>query len=179
MCVYGVNPLLLISLINLPLNDKVYGDAKQQAKAMLKILRRTKDNIEKSNVRYQQKANNDSKGKKTFQVGDFVWIYLKKERFYKQKRNKLIPKATRSFQIIRKYGDNAYNVALPKDYEVSHIFNVGELRPYYRAHELRKIFLEEGGNEPRATPRETSSSGPSTIELQNQSNSIQDVSFTT
>ena len=84
-----------------------------------------------------------------FQIGDWVWIYLRKERFPKQRKNKQLPRADEPFQITEKYGDNAYRVDLPEHYRVSPIFNIGDLRPYYDASKLGTIRSEEGGNAPR------------------------------
>lgn len=43
--VYGVNPLLPLSLVDLPKQVKVHPDAKQQAKDLLRIQRQIRDNI--------------------------------------------------------------------------------------------------------------------------------------
>jgi hypothetical protein len=48
---------------------------------------------------------------------------MKKKRFPKQRRSKLMEKKDGHFQII----DNAYKVDLPGDYGVSAIFNVPDL----------------------------------------------------
>ena len=60
-----------------------------------------------------------------------------------------MPRADGPFHIIEKYGDNAYKVDLPEQYEASPIFNIGDLRPYYDASELGTIRAEEGGNAPK------------------------------
>ena len=50
-----------------------------------------------------------------------------------------MPRADGPYQITEKYGDNAFKVDLPDRYGVSHIFNIGDLRPYYADSELETI----------------------------------------
>lgn len=59
-----------------------------------------------------------------------------------------MPRADGPFQILDKYGDNAYKLDLPANYAVSPIFNVGELQTYYDVAGLGTIVPEERGNEP-------------------------------
>ena len=35
------------------------------------------------------------------------------------------------FKIIEKIGENDYKLELPNDYDISHTFNVKDLRPYH------------------------------------------------
>ena len=90
-------------------------------------------------AKYQQKKNKHNTATPKFQIGDWVWINLRTERFPKQRKNKLMPRADGPFQITEKYGDNAFKVDLPDRYGVSHIFNIGDLRPYYADSELETI----------------------------------------
>ncbi|CAO2841381.1 unnamed protein product [Amaranthus hypochondriacus] len=115
---------------------------------MLKIHQQTQVNINKTTAKYLQKANRSSNSTRTYDVGNWVWIHLRKDRFPALRKNKLMPRADGPFQISAKYGDNAYKVDLPDTYGVSPIFNVGDLRPYYDDKELGTILPKEGGNEP-------------------------------
>ena len=53
-----------------------------------------------------------------------------------------------TFQIIAKYGHNAYKVDISEEYRVSNTLNKGELAPYHGESELRTILVEKGGIEP-------------------------------
>ncbi|XP_057543337.1 uncharacterized protein LOC130821563 [Amaranthus tricolor] len=44
--------------------------------------------------------------------GDLVWIYMRKERFPSQRKNKLMPRAEGPFEVVEKINDNAYKVDL-------------------------------------------------------------------
>ena len=145
-CVYGMNPIIPISLIDLPSHCRPHGDAKQHAEDMITIHKQTKKNIEQATAKYQQKVNTSTSASQKFQVGDWVWIHLRKERFPRQRKNKLMPRADGPFQITDKYGDNAFKVDLPDRYGVSPIFNIGDLQPYYDNSKLGTIRAEKGGN---------------------------------
>lgn len=65
-----------------------------------------------------------------FQVGDLVMVYLTKARLKKGIPSKLQMKRIGPCKILEKYGPNAYKVDLPKDMDISPIFNVKYLIPY-------------------------------------------------
>jgi len=59
-----------------------------------------------------------------------VLVHLRKERFLTSTYNKLKYKKIGPCIILKKHGENAYQVDLPKEYEISPIFNVSDLCPY-------------------------------------------------
>ena len=93
LSVYGRNPLLPFTLIDLPINDMFNSNAHDLAEDLLKIYKQVHENIVKANARYQHKANRGLKGNKQLQIGDFAWIHLKKERFPQLSKNKLMLEA--------------------------------------------------------------------------------------
>jgi hypothetical protein len=62
--------------------------------------------------------------------GDLVWLHLRKERFSKLRKSKLMSRATGPFKILAKINDNAYKLELPPEFGVSPSFNISDLRPY-------------------------------------------------
>ena len=52
------------------------------------------------------------------------------------------------FQVIDKYGDNAFKIDLPEEFSISSTFNIRDLTPYLGDAELWTIPSKEGGNEP-------------------------------
>ncbi|XP_057529848.1 uncharacterized protein LOC130808390 [Amaranthus tricolor] len=116
---YGVNPYIPIDLKALPQDKFVHGGAKEQAEFMVKIQKEVRKNIEKANEIYKKQANKRVRNVKNFEVGDLVWIYMRKERFPSQSKNKLMPRAEGPFEIVEKINDNAYKVDLGGQYGVS------------------------------------------------------------
>ena len=74
-----------------------------------------------------------------FQVGDEVMVHLKKGRFPIRTYSKMKIKKFGPCKILRKFDSgNAYEVELPDDMDIFHIFNIGDL---YKYHELGDDFL--------------------------------------
>ena len=65
-----------------------------------------------------------------FEFGDWVWLYMHKERFPIQRRNKLLPCGNGPFQVSECIKDNAYKLELSDQYGVSATFNVSDLSPF-------------------------------------------------
>ena len=97
--------------------------------------------IEKQNAKYMEQAN---RGRKVveFEVGDLVWIHLLKDRFPPGKFGKLKPRVDGHFMIIEMIRDNAYKLELSNDYDISHIFNVKDLRSFH-GEDLRTSLFSE------------------------------------
>ncbi|CAL9114768.1 unnamed protein product, partial [Musa textilis] len=61
------------------------------------------------NERYRQVANKHRK-RVEFNAGDLVWIHLRKKRFLSDKFRKLKPKADGPFNVLKRIGQNAYEI---------------------------------------------------------------------
>ena len=66
-----------------------------------------------------------------FEVGDLVWVHLRKDRFPLGKFGKFKPRVDGPFKIIEKIGENAYKLQLPDEYEISPMFNIKDSRAYH------------------------------------------------
>ncbi|KAI4380294.1 hypothetical protein MLD38_006500 [Melastoma candidum] len=127
--VYGLNPLVPVDRTPLPSVKTFSRDAKKRYKEIKLFHEKIRAQIEKANLRYQERANRGRRAK-IFQPGDLVWIHLRKDRFPTKRKNKLMPRAEGPFKIIERINDNAYKVDLPREYGVSATFNVKDLITY-------------------------------------------------
>ena len=80
-----------------------------------------------------------------FELGDWVWVHIRKERFPEQRRSKLMPQGDGPFQIIERINDKAYKVDLPGEYGVSAQFNVADLSLFDVGEDLSRILLRREG----------------------------------
>ena len=87
---YGFNPKAPIDLLPLPTAERVNFDAKQCAEFVVKLHNTTKENIEKMTRKYRIAG---SKGRKELklELGDLVWLHLRKDIFPELKKSKLMP----------------------------------------------------------------------------------------
>jgi hypothetical protein len=127
--VYGFNHRAPIDLLPLPPSKMTCFDASQRSEFILKMHETTRLNIEKMNEKYRIAA---SKGRKEVKLepDDLVWLHLRKERFSKLRKSKLMSRAAGPFKILAKINDNAYKLELPPEFGVSRSFNISDFRPY-------------------------------------------------
>ena len=83
--VYGFKPLTPIDLLSLPLQERCNMDASKRAAYVKKIHEKIKEAIEKKAKYYAEWVNKHRK-KVTFELGDFVWVHLRKERFQEKRK---------------------------------------------------------------------------------------------
>ena len=74
---------------------------------------------------------NTNKQPMIFNIGDLMWLHLRKDHFHERK-SKLLPRADGPFKVLARYNNKAYKIDLPSDkYNMSDIFNVSNLSPYH------------------------------------------------
>ena len=88
-----------------------------------------KFNIEWRAEQYTKKANK-GRHKLVFELGDWVWLHLPKERFPEWRKFKLLPQGDGPFQVLERINDNTYKLDLPGEYNVSATFNIFYLSPF-------------------------------------------------
>ncbi|XP_057779887.1 uncharacterized protein LOC130998487 [Salvia miltiorrhiza] len=123
-------------------------DGQRRAEFMRQVHERARANIERRTRQYAEQAN-QGRRKVVFELGDWVWLHMRKERFLEQRRSKLLPRGDGPFQVLERINDNAYKLDLPGEYNVSATFNVTDLSPFDvgDAVDLRTNPLQEGGND--------------------------------
>jgi hypothetical protein len=129
LVVYGFNPYAYTDLLPSPTTERTHSDAKESAYFILKLHETTKENIENMNKKYKIAGSQGRKEVK-LELGDLVWLHLRKDRFLELCRSKLMPRADGPFKIIDKISDNVYKLELPLEFRVSPTFNILDLRPY-------------------------------------------------
>ncbi|XP_065635613.1 uncharacterized protein LOC136070113 [Quercus suber] len=127
-------------------NEMTSLDGEKKAEMVKKLHESVRKHIEKKNEQYATKAN---KGRRQvlFELGDWVWVHMRKERFPARRRSKLHPRGDGPFQVLERINDNAYKLDLPSEYNISATFNVSNLSPFDVGDDSRTNPFEEMGND--------------------------------
>jgi hypothetical protein len=81
------------------------------------------------NAKYKLAGDKGRKELK-FEPGDLVWLHLRKERFPKLRKSKVMPRADGPFKVLQRINENAYKLNLPAYFGVSPTFNIADLKSY-------------------------------------------------
>jgi len=79
-------------------------EAKERAQEMNKLHEQVRAHIKKVNEQYKTKANNNHTHLE-FQLGDIVWLHLRKQRFPSRGKSKLIVRGDGPHKIVQRVGD--------------------------------------------------------------------------
>ena len=128
--VYSIMPRGPLDLIPLPSKTRVHGKVEEFVQGLQEIHKQVHDNLVQS-VANKYKSHADKKCRHVeFEVGDFVWAILTKDRFPVDDYNKLSVKKIGPVEIIEKINPNAYRLKLPSHIRTSDVFNVKHLIQY-------------------------------------------------
>ncbi|XP_051113700.1 uncharacterized protein LOC127239543 [Andrographis paniculata] len=133
--VYGFNPLTPTDLLPLPSSDHLNFSGRDRATSIMELHAKVRENIDKAAVTYARYANRGRK-RVIFEPGDWVWVYLCKERFPGVWRGKLSPHGAGPYCVLERINDNAYRIALPEEFGVNATFNVADLSLFDHADDI-------------------------------------------
>lgn len=127
--VYGVLPHGPLSLTTLPHPGEFHGRAVELVDELTTIHARAQDNLQGTTIKYKRAADKH-RCEVHFQVCEFVWAVLTKERFPVGQYNKLKARKIGPLEIVEKMNYNAYRLALPPHVHTADVFNVRHLFKY-------------------------------------------------
>nr|CAD1825689.1 unnamed protein product [Ananas comosus var. bracteatus] len=130
LALYGRPIAHFLDRAPIPYPGRVSADADYYLKQIQEVQQQVHQRLRDSTVKYKESADKHRRGM-TFNEGDNVLIYFRKERFPAGGYSKLNRKKYGPFKILKKLGDNAYLIDLPPEVSTSPIFNVSELYEYH------------------------------------------------
>jgi len=110
-------------------HSKVSDSASAFASHIRALHEEIREKIMKNNADYKASADLHRR-LKIFNVGDYVMVPMRPERFPPGTVKKLQARSAGSFQILKKINSNAHVVDLPPDFGIRCAFNVENLVPY-------------------------------------------------
>ena len=130
---YGFNSLTLLNLLPLPnISDFKHKDAHAKVEYVKRLHEQVKAQIAKKNERYAKQANKNRK-KMVLELGDWVWVHMRKEKFTKQRKSKLQPRGDRPFQVLERINNNAYMIVILSN-KILELFTYKDFVEIGRAH---------------------------------------------
>ncbi|KAG5527003.1 hypothetical protein RHGRI_028065 [Rhododendron griersonianum] len=126
---YGFNPRAPLDLAPVPDLKRPNGKAEDLISGLQVVHKMTVQHLEESSAKYKQAADKKRRAVE-FDVGDFVWAVLTKDRFPAGEYNKLAARKIGPLEILEKINPNAYKLKLPSHIRTSATFNVKHLIPY-------------------------------------------------
>ncbi|KAL6548706.1 hypothetical protein OROGR_008472 [Orobanche gracilis] len=127
--IFGLLPRGPVDLLPLPDAVRPHGVASDFIADLQRIHQQVHTNLGVASADYKQKADRKCR-KVIFNVGDFVWAVLTKDRFPAHEYNKLAARKIGQVEILERINNNAYRHALPNHLRTSDVFNVKHLIPY-------------------------------------------------
>uniref|UniRef100_A0A2N9GGF1 RNA-directed DNA polymerase n=1 Tax=Fagus sylvatica TaxID=28930 RepID=A0A2N9GGF1_FAGSY len=124
--VHGYPPRKPLDLLPMSPHVRVSESAEAFAQHLHDLHHEIRNKIQASNFQYKIHADTRRRHME-FQVGDYVMIRIRPERFPSVSVKKLQARSAGPFKILKRVGPNAYLLDLPSDYGISSTFNIEDL----------------------------------------------------
>ena len=154
--VYSLVPRSPLDLLPLPNKTRIHGKAEDFVQGLRGVHQQVQENLSQSSEKYKLAADKKRRHLE-FEVGDFVWAILTKDRFAVGEYNKLAAKKIGPLEIVGKINPNAYRLKLPSHIRPHDVFNIKHLIPFYgdssdddAVGNSRTNFLQPGENDAAA-----------------------------
>ena len=102
---------------------KRFTKVEEFVRGLQEVHKRVYDNLVQATAKYKLSADKKRRHVE-FEVGDFFWAVLTKERFLVGDYNKLSAKKIGPIEIIEKIDLNAYRLKLPSHIRTTNVLNV-------------------------------------------------------
>ena len=127
--IYGLSPRAPLDLLALPSKVRPHSTAADFVGQLAQVHQTTHDRLVAATAKYKEKADLRRRAV-DFEVSDFVWAILTKDRFPAHEYSKLAAKKIGPVEIVEKINSNAYRLRLPSHVRTSDVFNVKHLFPF-------------------------------------------------
>ncbi|KAH7511654.1 hypothetical protein JRO89_XSUnG0184100 [Xanthoceras sorbifolium] len=110
--VYSIIPRSPIDLVPMPSKTRVHGKAEDFVHSLQEVHKQVQENLSHSAERYKL-ATDKKRHHLEFDVGNFVWAVLTKDRFAVGEYHKLAARKIGPLEILEKINPNTYRLKLP------------------------------------------------------------------
>ena len=130
--VHGYKPRKPLNLLPISLHARESKSAESFARIIQDLHIEITKHIQASNTQYKLQADLHRRHNE-FNVGDYVMIRIRPERFSSGANRKLHARSAGPFKVLQRVGPNAYVLDLPHDFGISSIFNIEDLVAYHKS----------------------------------------------
>ncbi|KAH7569029.1 hypothetical protein JRO89_XS06G0091100 [Xanthoceras sorbifolium] len=111
------------------LKTRVHGKAEDFVHSLQEVHKQLQENLSHSAERYKLAADKKQRHLE-FDMDDFVWAVLTKDRFAMGEYHKLAARKIGPLEILEKINPNAYHLKLPTHIRTHDVFNIKHLIPF-------------------------------------------------
>ena len=130
--IHGYKPRKPLDLLPMSIHARVSESTKYFAQKIHDLRTEITKHIQVSNAQYKLRADL-YKRHNEFNMGDYVMIRIRPERFPSGVNRKWHASSVGPFKVLQRVGPNAYVFNLPYDFDISSAFNIKDLAAYHKS----------------------------------------------